>query len=90
MLPESLIKNSRRGAYKPVPEEFDFTDGDASARSDVKNVNARPSFLWLYLTLSAFGGFIVAVAMVNLFPGDFVRSTEGGGNIKLQKLLQCT
>ena len=90
MLPriQTLRLEERGGAYEAVPgdsSEGKGADGGGAPRR-------RTSFLWLYLTLSAFAGFVVAITMVNLFPESLIQSSGDklGGNSKLRKLLQCT
>ena len=83
------IKSLGRGIYKPLPNESEARDGEPTSGDAVKDIDApsRPSFLWLYIMLSAFCGFILAIALVNLFPGNLVPTTE---KTRLQKLLDCT
>jgi hypothetical protein len=73
-----------RGKYKPVAEQ----SGHDGAEEDHDIPSKRPSFLWLYLMLSAFCGFIFAIAMVNLFPDNLIKGGDPA-QTKLQKLVQC-
>lgn len=84
MLPQSISKKSQRGTYQPLQ---DLDDGHASDAGKPKNGHHATSFQWLYLTLSAFSGFVVAIGMVNLFPGNLVPNY---GDSKLEKLLKST
>lgn len=77
-----LKKRFRRGVYNPLPEESDGKDGETSP-PNLNDRDPRPYFLGLKLMLAAFCGFIFAIILVNLFPGEMVRS----GETKLQKLL---
>ena len=90
MLPQSIIKKSQRGAYQPVQDLDDDDHAGNASQAELKNDhhnNQRPNFLWLYLTLAAFSGFVVAIAMVNLFPGNL--GPEHASS-KLEKLLKST
>lgn len=76
------LKELGKGVYNPLPEQSDGRDGENSSLS-LDNRDPRPYFLGLKLMLAAFGGFIFAIMLVNLFPGEMVRS----GETKLQKLV---
>lgn len=80
-----MNKKSQQGTYQFVQDLDDDHANDASVVSH--GLQRRPSFQWLYLTLSALCGFVVAIAMVNLFPGDLVPNYS---NSKLEKLLRST
>jgi hypothetical protein len=71
------------GEYAAVPD-------DEKDNRTIEPQKPRVSFLWLYITLSMMWGFIVAIAMVNLFPENLIiTNTTGavGPNAKLRKLL---
>jgi len=76
-----------RGKYKPVREQpgSDGAEDDPDVHS--QKPSKRPSFLWLYLMLSAFCGFIFAIALVNLFPDNLIKGGDPA-QTKLQKLVQ--
>lgn len=76
------LKDLGRGSYNPLPEQSDGKD-DSDSPINVADRDPRPYFLGLKLMLAAFCGFIFAIILVNLFPGDMIRS----GETKLQKLL---
>jgi hypothetical protein len=76
------LKDLARGAYNPLPEQSDGKDGETNS-PNLSDRDPKPYFLGVKLMLAAFCGFIFAIILVNLFPGDMVRSGES----KLQKLL---
>ena len=76
------LKDFARGAYNPLPEQSDGKDGDANS-PNLDDRDPKPYFLGMKLMLAAFCGFIFAIILVNLFPGDMVRTGES----KLQKFL---
>lgn len=77
-----LLKDLGRGVYNPLPDQSDGKDGEPNS-FDLNDPDPRPYFVGLKLMLAAFCGFIFAIIMVNLFPGEMVRS----GKSKLQRLL---
>lgn len=81
-------QSAARGDYQALGDE-DHEDGKVNAQgeSPLPTVPlSRASLLWLYMGLSAFVGFVLAIVLVNIFPGD-VRG-EGYGNSKLKELLR--
>ena len=76
------LKDLARGTYNPLPEQSDGKDGETNS-PNLNDRDPKQYFLGVKLMLAAFCGFIFAVILVNLFPGDMVRSGES----KLQKLL---
>jgi hypothetical protein len=76
------LEDLGRGTYNTLPEQSDGKDGGDSP-TNLADRDPRPYFLGLKLMLAAFCGFIFAIILVNLFPGDMIRSGES----KLQKLL---
>lgn len=90
MFPKEMMQNFRGDtSYTAVP--LDSSEAETGNDKLARPSTRRPSFLWLYLALSALCGFILAIVVVNLFPGDFIRrdSSGVGGNAKLRKLLDC-
>ena len=77
-----------RGKYKPVAEQSGHDGAEEDHDIHSQKPSKRPSFLWLYLMLSAFCGFIFAIAMVNLFPDNLIKGGDTA-QTKLQKFMQC-
>jgi hypothetical protein len=90
MLPQSLNKGSSRGQYKQLDEDENMREEEDQRRNNIANPVSEVSFTWFYMMLSAFGGFVVAIVLVNIFPGNLAGETSVSyGNAKLDKLLKC-
>ena len=76
------LKDLGRGSYNPLPDQSDGKDGEPSLPS-LGDHDPRPNLMGLKSMLAAFCGFVFAIIMVNLLPGDMVRSGES----KLQRPL---
>ena len=80
------------GKYQALSEQEQDSEDlrDSTVVSENKRAAAQRSarvwIVFLYYFLSAFGGFILAIALVNFYPGAV--SDGEYGNAKLQELLR--
>jgi len=77
----------RRGLYKPLSDDGDGKEGENSSCHAQGNSNSRIHTYWSHIALSAFCGFISALILVNLFPGEMIRTHGNVEKTRLQRLL---